>query len=396
MADDTPLAVDDVLARERRALRPDGESADSPPLSALCISGGGIRSATFGLGVIQGLAERGILEKFDYLSTVSGGGYIGSWLTAWIHRAGGLAGVIPGLRRDAPKPGPGGADPVQHLREYNSYLSPHRGVFTTDVFTLAATVLRNILLNWMVLIPLLMFVLILPRLFLTLLAFPELIYRDVIFAVPARDYGAEVLDAVSTFPLVTPGLPVLALLSLATCFFFILRYLPGVGGQDHSRFAYVVGIVVPLVTSVLAFMAYNSLYYLGSTYTDVAPPGPLVLWILAVLVVAMVANLAVGPRPFGERVRLLFGPLPGAVLFMAAGTGFASWYTTNFLLYDVNPDQDLSWAAYVTVGPPLILAGFGLGTVLFVGLSSTFLQDEDREWMSRAMAGVLGVAVVWM
>src|SRR6266481_1912555 len=44
--------------------------------AALCISGGGIRSATFGLGVLQGLARCGLLDKFHYLSTVSGGGYI--------------------------------------------------------------------------------------------------------------------------------------------------------------------------------------------------------------------------------------------------------------------------------------------------------------------------------
>src|SRR3954463_14462077 len=59
--------------------------------AALCMSGGGIRSATFGLGVLQGLARCGLLDKFHYLSTVSGGGYIGGWLSAWIHRAeGGL------------------------------------------------------------------------------------------------------------------------------------------------------------------------------------------------------------------------------------------------------------------------------------------------------------------
>src|SRR5262249_37638223 len=45
---------------------------------ALCLSGGGIRSATFALGVLEGLAAKGVLDRFDYLSTVSGGGYIGS------------------------------------------------------------------------------------------------------------------------------------------------------------------------------------------------------------------------------------------------------------------------------------------------------------------------------
>ena len=70
------FTVDEVLAREREVLR-------VKQGNALCISGGGIRSATFALGALQGLAELDLLEKFDYLSTVSGGGYIGSWLTAW-------------------------------------------------------------------------------------------------------------------------------------------------------------------------------------------------------------------------------------------------------------------------------------------------------------------------
>jgi len=54
--------------------------------TALCFSGGGIRSATFGLGIVQALAKDNKLSKFDYLSTVSGGGYLGSWLSAWIWR----------------------------------------------------------------------------------------------------------------------------------------------------------------------------------------------------------------------------------------------------------------------------------------------------------------------
>lgn len=43
----------------------------------LALSGGGIRSATFCLGVIKSLAKNGLLTRFDYLSTVSGGGYAG-------------------------------------------------------------------------------------------------------------------------------------------------------------------------------------------------------------------------------------------------------------------------------------------------------------------------------
>ena len=72
--------------------------------SALCLSGGGIRSATFALGVLQGLAHVGVLGAFDYLSTVSGGGYTGGWFTAWLQRAGaGRPGC--GAPRDRSRPG---------------------------------------------------------------------------------------------------------------------------------------------------------------------------------------------------------------------------------------------------------------------------------------------------
>ena len=67
---------------------------DAEPLSALCLSGGGIRSATFNLGVVQALARYDLLGKFDYLSSVSGGGYVASWLHAWpTSRSGSLAGA---------------------------------------------------------------------------------------------------------------------------------------------------------------------------------------------------------------------------------------------------------------------------------------------------------------
>ena len=51
-------------------------------LTGICFSGGGIRSATFNLGVIQGFTKNDKFEKFDYMSTVSGGGYIGSCLSS--------------------------------------------------------------------------------------------------------------------------------------------------------------------------------------------------------------------------------------------------------------------------------------------------------------------------
>src|SRR5262245_561629 len=60
----------------------------NPPrdLFGISISGGGIRSATFNLGLLQGLESYGLLRCLDYLSTVSGGGYIGGFWTAWRKR----------------------------------------------------------------------------------------------------------------------------------------------------------------------------------------------------------------------------------------------------------------------------------------------------------------------
>ena len=65
------------------------KAKDKPAIQdaiGIALSGGGIRSATFCLGVFQSLAHNHFLKKIDYLSTVSGGGYFGSFLGAWISR----------------------------------------------------------------------------------------------------------------------------------------------------------------------------------------------------------------------------------------------------------------------------------------------------------------------
>lgn len=139
--------------------------------AALCISGGGIRSATFALGVLQGLARCGLLGKFHYLSTVSGGGYIGGWLAAWILRAaGGLDEVSANLAkpRDDTRPNPEPTQ-MQNLRSYSNYLSPRLGLLSADTWTLVATYFRNLLLNWLVLIPLLAAVLTIPWIYVAVL-----------------------------------------------------------------------------------------------------------------------------------------------------------------------------------------------------------------------------------
>ena len=132
--------------------------------SALCLSGGGIRSASFGLGVLQALARARLLEKFDYLSTVSGGGYIGGWLSAWIHHhQRGREGVFAELRTTPERTLEPESDPIRHLRAFSNYLTPQFGLFSADTWTIGATVLRDILLNWIVLLSWLAAVLLIPR-----------------------------------------------------------------------------------------------------------------------------------------------------------------------------------------------------------------------------------------
>jgi hypothetical protein len=77
------FSLDEALHRERVAIC--GAAITGAPKqepSARCPSGGGVRSAAFCLGVLQALARASLLPHFHDLSTVSGGGYIASWLQA--------------------------------------------------------------------------------------------------------------------------------------------------------------------------------------------------------------------------------------------------------------------------------------------------------------------------
>jgi hypothetical protein len=73
-----------VAEREGLALNADLALPDG---MGLALSGGGIRSASFALGVVQNLLNEEVWHRFDYLSTVSGGGYLGSALSWWMHHA---------------------------------------------------------------------------------------------------------------------------------------------------------------------------------------------------------------------------------------------------------------------------------------------------------------------
>jgi len=387
--DTPPQSFEDVLSAEYAALRPGVDfnmkdraelfkraHSQEKPFSALCISGGGIRSATFALGAIQGLAERGILEEFDYMSTVSGGGYIGGWLTAWSNRVKGLKNVVPHLRRDAPPVPKGEADPIQHLREYNNYLTPKLGAFSGDTWTLAAIISRNVFLNWLVLIPLLMSALMAPRLALSVFKYAEL----------AGETTAGAGEAVKSSVAVAWVIPLAAAFLFAYSMFCTLRYLPGVGNRNRDSAAFTRNILLPLILAALFFCAYDCLHFLD--YDPSPGLGELMIWMLTPCVAGWLAYLLTCGKPGGERLRLLVGPLSVAILLLGVGTGAAAWVVVRYL-------ARMEWTEYVTWGPPLLLLAFTVSGALFVGLSSRALEDDDREWLARAAAKLLLFCFFW-
>jgi hypothetical protein len=108
----------------RRPARHDPERVRQE-LVGVAFSGGGVRSASFNLGLTQALDEHGVLRHVDYLSSVSGGSYVGGMLTSLfdeVHKSGRVdewGHPDMGLR-----PQPGGDQPglVRRLVQEGNYL----------------------------------------------------------------------------------------------------------------------------------------------------------------------------------------------------------------------------------------------------------------------------------
>ena len=160
---DLALSFNAVFQQELNTLiRPNHDNQKKLPddLIGLAFSGGGIRSATFNLGVLQALANANLLNKIDYLSTVSGGGYVGSFFTSMFARPKQDSGcntiddVREKLRTDNKLNGQEAAE-IGFLRQYSNYLTPKIGL-STDAFAAISVWFTNTLLNQVVLISFLM------------------------------------------------------------------------------------------------------------------------------------------------------------------------------------------------------------------------------------------------
>lgn len=184
-----------VRRRERLGLGPPG--ATTPPSTAndlvgLALSGGGIRCASLSLGVLQSMIRAGVLRRVDYLSTVSGGGLIGSCLSALLSSPD--CGPDQGDNPLAFEAGAPERPAVSYLRDHGSWLAPG-GLL--DKVRIPTLVLRGIINNLVLLVPLLVIAVCLTE---VLFAIGWRVGRTVIYALPPV-LAAAFLGAILVQPL---------------------------------------------------------------------------------------------------------------------------------------------------------------------------------------------------
>ena len=163
----------DYLSRWRQQRSPGADpGALESSLVGLALSGGGIRSASFCLGVIQALARTGWMKRLDYLSTVSGGGYSGTALSWLLHQQVGgerVFGLEPGnfpfgTRRQSETPGFANTEETGEattsvgmgavlywLRQHANFLVPGHGI---NLAALVGVFLGNVVVSLAVYFPL--------------------------------------------------------------------------------------------------------------------------------------------------------------------------------------------------------------------------------------------------
>jgi hypothetical protein len=398
--------------------------------SALCLSGGGIRSASFALGVLQGLAKERILENFHYLSTVSGGGYIGAWLSVWRNRIGKDPVLKDALLKDPSlkvpplmsmlserrqeektvlqvaekdlnppeaqryKPEDAYKEPVEFtvLREHSNFLTPNLGAMSADTWTLVALYLRNLLLNWTVYLPLIFMALLVPMMSFDVLKWAQ--RRDLV------DVHHVVLG--------------LAVILFA---FAVYTSVRGRLSQDNEQRVdqktFLLCELVPIYLAATLVSIYsvgecNTLEILGNHKPPIANLGEGCLvrnigWRLAGLAGAFIylvgwlpafARFGTMERPFAMPTSAEpFSPgllwLPWTVAGAAAGA-----------LVGIGLDQ-----ASHHLGDPRLIVIFGVAWIsvsiflangLYLGLTSlSRLGDVEREWLARSSGWFVAVTVAW-
>ena len=131
------------LSKESEATDPENEGIYD--LLGVSLSGGGVRSAAFCMGALQALAKYGILDRTDYLSTVSGGGYAG--LAASLSYA--KTGAFGFFKYSEPQDTPA----MAVLRDRANYLKPND---PSAIWQSIAIILRGWAANVLIVAPMLL------------------------------------------------------------------------------------------------------------------------------------------------------------------------------------------------------------------------------------------------
>jgi hypothetical protein len=373
--------------------------------SAVCFSGGGMRSASFSLGILQGLArfslagsaENGFLHRLHYLSTVSGGGYIGSWLMGWARRSSFSTAVkeLGSAGKTAGDPEP---DPISYLRDYTSFLAPRYG-FTVDTATLATIVVRNLFLNWMIFLPCLMVLILLPRLLaMASNSIAAWVIGLPLYAEYSLMWAAMILIAVAGWiaayrdwqaPRTENGPS--AVLRSETLFFWVIIAASwlilesrlagwmddpvgsGARGYGHVSGIRVLGLIGGFTLASIP-MSVSRFYSARRSLIDPFRVGHRMLW-------GRVLWSFCAPVLAGAVMALTVDLFAVHVIPLLSGDGSLSNYP--------NP-------SFNVLGLPVILSLLMLGSVLLSGLLSVVESEEEREWWARA-GGVLSmILLAWV
>ena len=359
------------ISRERRNAQIDGlelppvsENQDSlqkaaeSELLGLAFSGGGIRSATFNLGILQGLAHFHLLPRIDYLSTVSGGGYIGSWLTTWIKRLG-LKTVAQSLGRMTKQTREQEPEEIQFLRQYSNYLTPRLGLLNADFLTTAAIYIRNLILNLAILVAALGAIMMLPRILNIFDSAAEsLTFENVIF----------------TF----------ALLALIV-FYFIFRNLTNLDPSADSTKWYLkqgsIQWVIVLPILLAAWLIAISLHAHADTWQQSGWVPLVALGIAAINAVMQVVVVIIShPALIRYWYRLVYRFI---FVFIAVAVGCTLVWAL------AEQFSKLSDSTRTVLGVPLLLGAITLGGILYIGLMGQDYRTSTREWWGRVGAWIM-------
>jgi hypothetical protein len=367
------------------------------PRAALCISGGGIRSATFALGVIQRLATVGVLPKFDFVSTVSGGGYIGGWLSSYARRnADGMSGVAEELRSDGVNGNPLEPEvkPLTWLRMFSNYLTPKLGLTSGDTWAFTGSYLRNLLLVWLMFVPLLISALAIPRLAIALL----------------REQPESSTYVVVAAVLLFIGMLVLALTRPVS--------YKNAGWLTNGRF--ILGVFVPLFLGSISLALYwasladrtfnwEVVFFAMISISAFSSVVYMTRYIFATHSERM-GNVKLASSRTAYMAKKFVHELLAAAASGAAVTGllFAATHLFGDPKASVVLPQLSSWQSippdlssapgefFLCFAVPVILGILFVQSAIFVGGASWFSEEYDREWWGRAAGWVLIAALLWI